>query len=172
MSQPHPLPPIETLRELLDHDEATGTLRWKVTLGRAKAGAVAGSKPRNRTYRVVGIEGRLWAEHRIVWALHHGTDPYPYEIDHNNRNPTDNRISNLRLATTASQNANRILPNRKPIDVVWPDGSRCVARGVAAAAWLTQMGYDAVKQRVRRNRLGLTQGPTRSGVELTRCDKM
>lgn len=46
--------------------------------------------------------------HRLVWALHHG-DPQAQQVDHINRDRTDNRIENLRLATHAQQMRNRSL---------------------------------------------------------------
>jgi len=42
--------------------------------------------------------------HRLVWEMHYGKIPKGMVIDHINRNKTDNRIENLRLATK-SQNA-------------------------------------------------------------------
>ena len=51
----------------------------------------------------VQIRGKFYRVHRIVWLMHHGEWPEG-EIDHINRQPHDNRIENLRLATR-SQNA-------------------------------------------------------------------
>ncbi len=167
----NPLPPIERLTELLDYDPATGVLTWKVTRGRAVAGARAGSGRRGHAYRVVSIDHTLYAEHRLAYALYHGTDPWPAEVDHWDQDPLNNRITNLRVATLAQQNANRVLPHRRPIKVTWPDGSTCVARGVGAAAWLTQIAHGTIKQRVRRNRRGLTgtQRGTATGIEVERA---
>jgi len=166
-----PLPPIERLREVLAYDPETGTLTWRVTQGTKRAGSVAGCRPGNRPYWVVGVGGKLYPAHRLAWALYHGADPWPDELDHLDRDPLNNRIANLRRVTLAEQNANRVLPHRRPIKVTWPDGSTCVARGVGAAAWLTQTAYGTIKQRVRSNRLGLT-GTLRgtvTGIEVERA---
>lgn len=47
------------------------------------------------TVYVPGVGARL--EHRVVWELAHGI--VPKELDHKNRNKTDNRLGNLRPAT-------------------------------------------------------------------------
>ena len=45
--------------------------------------------------------------HRIVWVLNFGSIPAGMEIDHINRNPSDNRIENLRLVTRSQNGFNR-----------------------------------------------------------------
>ena len=61
-------------------------------------------------YRYVSVIGRNIYEHRLAWALYYNEDPYPLEIDHINRNRSDNVISNLRRVTPAEQNKNRTKP--------------------------------------------------------------
>jgi hypothetical protein len=156
---------------LLDYNPETGDIVWKVRRApNKKPGMVAGCVPKGRGYMIVGIENDTWPAHRIAWALYHGEDPYPHEIDHGDRNKLNNRIGNLEVTNLSQQNANRILPHRKPVLIEWPDGSRCVARGIAAAAWLTQTKYATLKQRVRRNKMRLTRLGTGTGIEVTRFE--
>ncbi len=104
------LPPIEVLRELLEYDSETGIITWKVTRSRlAKAGTEAGYVNKNTGYRVIQVCRKNYATSRIAWALHYNEDPYPYEIDHINRNRVDNTIGNLRLANRSEQ-----LRNQRP----------------------------------------------------------
>jgi hypothetical protein len=108
ISRMKPLPPIERLNELLEYDEVTGVIRWRVTRGRtAKAGDEAGYISKGTGYRLIGIDGQNYMAARIAWALHYGVDPYPAEVDHKNRNRADNGIGNLRLATRSEQMYNR-----------------------------------------------------------------
>jgi hypothetical protein len=55
--------------------------------------------------------GRLlevrYMRHRILWKMAHGYDPV--EVDHINRTPKDNRLTNLREATRSENNINRAL---------------------------------------------------------------
>ena len=85
-----------------------GCLYWAKPVFRSnskpgdRAGCLASSG-----YRTVGYQGLMVLEHRIVWVLHHGEIPAGLEIDHINRNRSDNRIENLRLATPRQNRWNR-----------------------------------------------------------------
>lgn len=62
-------------------------------------------------YLIVKVKGKQFKAHRIVWLLHHGVFPNG-ELDHKNRNRSDNRIENIREATRKMQVENRtVLPN-------------------------------------------------------------
>jgi hypothetical protein len=99
----------EYLRECLDYNPASGEIRWRVRpRGHFKtdarwrqfntrfAGKIAGAAWDG--YRKISIDGRLNYAHRIIWAMQ--TDAWPIDdIDHINRNRSDNVWSNLRAAT-------------------------------------------------------------------------
>lgn len=99
----------ERLRELLDYDPETGVFRWRVCPnktggGRVQAGSIAGRIHRDG-HRIINIEGTQLYAHRLAWLYVHGRWPAE-EIDHINRNPDDNRITNLREATHGLNFAN------------------------------------------------------------------
>ena len=101
-----PRPTIEELREYLDYKPETGVLRWKKSPGRSvRAGAIInGTNNKGYTqfqFRRAGLQG-----HRVAFALHHGRWPEPC-CDHINCVKTDNRATNLRECTHASNMQNR-----------------------------------------------------------------
>lgn len=59
-----------------------------------------------RPYGEVGYNGKRYAVHRVVWAVVMGAWPTG-DIDHINRDTTDNRIENLRLATPSLNARNK-----------------------------------------------------------------
>ena len=56
-------------------------------------------------YRRIGIGGRYYTEHALVFLMHHGY--VPSEIDHINGDRADNRIENLRAANRSENQCNR-----------------------------------------------------------------
>lgn len=96
---------VARLHERLSYDPATGILTWKACSNPRLEGCAAGSMSR-RGYMKLSCDGRFMSAHRVAWALFHGTWP-ELGIDHINRNKSDNRICNLRLATPTQNNANR-----------------------------------------------------------------
>lgn len=58
-------------------------------------------------YHQIGIDGKVKKVHRVLYETFHGTQiPENMMIDHINRIPTDNRISNLRLVTKTQNQQN------------------------------------------------------------------
>lgn len=100
-----PLPDAEYLRDLFDYDPETGRLTWRRPRQGVSAGSLAGSV-NSHGYRQVRIDRRLYKAHRIIWKIVTGQDPL-LEIDHRNRDRTDNRWSNLRVATRSENAINR-----------------------------------------------------------------
>lgn len=87
----------DRLKQLLDYNPDTGGFRWKVTKGRAKAGAWAGATDAYG-YCVIRVDGVLYKAHRLAWLYAHGKWPEGL-LDHINRVPGDNRLRNLREVT-------------------------------------------------------------------------
>ena len=58
-------------------------------------------------YRRIQIGNIAYAEHHLVWLYHYGI--IPIQIDHINRVKHDNRVENLRLATTTENCRNQSL---------------------------------------------------------------
>lgn len=114
-----PLPSPETLRQLFLYEPETGTLFWRprprdmFPNQRAHASwnaRFAGKRALTSKTQDGYWCGCIWRTavlaHRVVWALHHGEWPIDV-IDHINRDPSDNRICNLRLTDQSGNCKNR-----------------------------------------------------------------
>lgn len=102
---------IDTWKKVLDYDPVTGVFTWKVNIYTGKndsrvqvsKGDVAGCVVKPLGYIRIGYRRKYIEAQRLAWLFTYG----PIEsgvIDHKDSNPTNNKISNLRLATS-SQNA-------------------------------------------------------------------
>ena len=96
---------VEYLRSVLDYDPATGVFTWKVrTSRRVKVGDVAGCQS-GHGYLRIAVQSRLYKAHRLAWLYVYGAWPKD-QLDHINRNRSDNRISNLREVTNKQNGQN------------------------------------------------------------------
>ena len=86
----------QELRSIIKYDPGTGIF-YRISNGK-KTGSVM-----RVGYIVVTIGKKFYLAHRLAWLYVHGEWPQ-LSIDHINMDKTDNRISNLRLASK-SQNA-------------------------------------------------------------------
>lgn len=90
----------------MEYDPLTGLWRWVRTgAGRYKKGWFSGCKNAHG-YRVIRVDGRLYAAHRLAWLYENGSWPVNH-IDHINGDRSDNRAINLREATHAENLWNR-----------------------------------------------------------------
>lgn len=128
----------DRLREILQYDAETGEFRWKVRMGcRALQGARAGTTKEDG-YRILFIERKRYAEHRLAWFYAYGRWPCRF-IDHANGVRNDNRLANLREATR-SQNA-----FNSPAKVPGVVGLRGVSRTCGAATFKARISANNVE---------------------------
>jgi hypothetical protein len=110
----------ERVRELLDYNPETGELVWKVSTGsRARVGAPAGAL-RPDGYKATMIDKRLCLNHRLIWFYTHGYFS-ENQIDHVNRDKSDNRLSNLREVSHSCniRNSKQLATNTSGVQGVW-----------------------------------------------------
>jgi hypothetical protein len=93
---------------LFRYEPETGLLFWKVNISNKKAGNIAGSI-NNHGYCVIRYKYRCYMAHRIIWEMCTGPVPDNVPIDHRDRNRSNNRIKNLRIATQSQNNMNSSL---------------------------------------------------------------
>jgi hypothetical protein len=178
VTKPKPLPPQEELQERFNYDPETGQLTWKKPPGfRAKPGDRAGYLTTQGYLRVKWGQSH-YRVHRLIWKLVYGEDPTEgIEIDHINRDRTDNRLANLRLATPSenANNSSRVLfkakatekplktraeleeihkrlgqKRRKPVIVIKPDGEETYYTSVFEAAKANNVSPSTISFLVTR----------------------
>lgn len=96
----------EQVRELFDYDAENGWLIRKTIRNGCPYNKPCGHKPDCHGYGQVGIDGKHYRTHRLVWLLVHGEWP-EHEIDHIDQNKMNNRIENLRPATPSENQHNK-----------------------------------------------------------------
>lgn len=118
---------IDDLHTFLEYDADTGEFCWrertpdKFPEGRHSAehqckvfnskyaGKIAGGK-HCQGYRAICVKFTQIMAHRIAWAMHYGEWPKEY-VDHIDGDKTNNRISNLREASSAQNGRNSKVPS-------------------------------------------------------------
>ena len=132
----------DLVRALLDYDPQTGVLTWKArdenqipSLQQRNRwnnrfdGKPAGYEvitPAGYRYLAVTILGHPYKAHRIAW-LWMTSQPLPKQIDHIDRDGTNNAWDNLRPSSAAENSLNRSKHNRN-------------SSGVAGVSWNKQAG--------------------------------
>jgi hypothetical protein len=96
----------QKLKSLLQYDPSSGNFVWLISTGRVKYGSPAGRKA-SHGYREIRIDKRFYLNHRLAWLYITGDWPAG-EIDHIDRDRSNNQWTNLRLASKQQNQANTI----------------------------------------------------------------
>lgn len=95
---------LSDVRDHLSYNKETGHFTWLTFRRKVKPGDLAGTKDKDG-YLVITYRGVLFKAHRLAWFFENGSLPAE-TIDHINRDRSDNRIDNLRIATRHEQSQN------------------------------------------------------------------
>lgn len=85
------------VKKLLTYDKDTGDFHWKKWWRGRKKDLFAGNLNSITGYYRITINGHQYLRSRLAWLYTYGYMPKNIEVDHKNKIPTDDRISNLRL---------------------------------------------------------------------------
>ena len=140
---------IDRVNTLFEYDN--GRLRRKITkTWNSPAGSYAGSVNK-RGHVNVQVDGVMWAAHQIIFLMFHGY--IPKEIDHVNRDKTDNRIENLRKCSSTENKGNiGLLSNNR-------SGYRGVSFNTHRKKWRAQ-----IKIKGRQTYLGSFDSPIQAAI--------
>ena len=125
-------------KELFHYSAETGELIWKKSLNpRGPVGAVAGTM-NDQGYIIIGVHGRLFRAHRIVYLMLTGSWP-THQVDHENGVRHDNREDNIRDTTCGGNNKNRALA----CDSI--SGHAGVNWDASRSKWMARIKVDGVQ---------------------------
>ena len=112
----------DRLLELLDYDPETGIFTWRVSTSRGiKPGQVAGTLSRYGYIRIA-IGGFHYPAHRLAWYIVY--KDWQEQLDHKDRDRSNNSINNLRPATNSQNQGNRTVDNRHGFKGITKQGNR------------------------------------------------
>lgn len=130
------------VREIFEYREDGNLLRKEACGGRGNlAGRVIGTKPkmtRSNRYSITKIHGEHWCVHKLIYLYHHGY--VPKQLDHINGDASDNRIENLREASSSENMMNRrIFSNNN-------SGHKGVSWSKSHNKWFVYMNVNKVRK--------------------------
>jgi hypothetical protein len=140
------------LKEVLKYYPGSGIFTWRKTFpGRRRK--IAGCK-RHDGYITIKIDGEQHLAHRLAWLYVHGYFP-ENGIDHIDRNPSNNKIKNLREVTNQcnQRNTENRIDNTSGVKgVCWYKPTNKWMAQICVNEKLKNLGYhknfnDAVKAR-------------------------
>jgi hypothetical protein len=91
------------------YDKTDGNLYWKMRpSNNVLWGDKVGGKDK-KGYIVFQLNGKTYRAHNIIYVMQHGDGSIPPDktVDHADKNSSNNRIENLRLATDRQQHINK-----------------------------------------------------------------
>ena len=132
------LPKIERISQLLDYDPESGMFRWKIfRRWSAKSGDIAGTLSK-KGYIIISIDGEDYLAHRLAWKLMTKNDPV-HQIDHIDRDKTNNSFSNLREVTNQLNQYNVSEQKNNT------SGKKGVYFNKKQQKWIARIGYNYKK---------------------------
>lgn len=157
---------IERLRSVLSYDSRTGSFTWVSGALRGchlrkcegkEAGTVTTQHAQTGLcYRRIRIDGKLYLAHRLAWFYEYGVWP-DCQIDHIDRDGTNNAISNLRECLPTENQSNKTLSvsNKSGFKgVYWREDRKKWAAAICCSGRTHNLGlFDEAKNAAEAYRL-------------------
>jgi hypothetical protein len=97
----------------VEYHPETGIFTWFIAYRKPRLTGMRADRAGHNDYRYIKIGQKTLSASRLAWELVNGPIPDGLEIDHINRDNTDNRIANLRVVNRTQNLQNREFgPNR------------------------------------------------------------
>lgn len=125
------------LKKLLHYCPETGVFTWKLSQGTVKKGSAA-SSVNARGYPRIGVNGKMYTQHRLAFLYMEGEFP-PDGVDHINGIKEDNRWSNLRKASQRENGKNTKLGHNNT------SGVSGVSYERKSNSWRARISVDGVR---------------------------
>ncbi|NDE62306.1 MAG: HNH endonuclease [Cyclobacteriaceae bacterium] len=119
----------ENLKAILNYNSLTGVFTWASPRPKIRVGQKAGYLHKSGYFHIE-IKGKYYAAHRLAWFYMTGKWPKD-QIDHINRNKTDNRFENLRECSNGQNRANSKTANKHGL------------KGISYKKWMTKKPWQA-----------------------------
>ena len=92
-------PSTPAVKYWFDYLTTSGLLIWKHSTGNRIKGDVAGSVDPDTGYIKIKMQGVSYYAHRLVWVWHGNELHADKQIDHIDKDRSNNRIENLKLGS-------------------------------------------------------------------------
>ncbi|WP_339881823.1 HNH endonuclease [Vreelandella maris] len=152
------MPPSGVLKALLDYEPGTGLLiwkkrdkkwflsqahgkRWNTVFSGKRAGTLKTNPRTGYKWRTISIFDKPYLEHRIVWAWMTEKEP-PEQIDHLDRDATNNAWLNLCESDVLKNSHNQSMPKRNT------SGVTGVTWHKQHKAWMARCGFKGVMHHI------------------------
>lgn len=123
------------LLSILNYDPETGVFIWKKKISKKVIPGTAAGSLKSEGYFRIGINGCEYHSHRLAWFYVHGNWPEG-QIDHIDRNPSNNAISNLRDVNQSINNRNQALRQDNK------SGYKGVRYDIKARRWIARITIE------------------------------
>lgn len=138
------------LRRVVNYDPATGVFTWKEKVSRKTViGQRAGCLNKSIGYIAIQIFGVEYYGHRLAHFYMTGKWP-KNQMDHKNRNRSDNRWENLREATSSQNRMNSLRKNKWGVKGVYQRKSGSFAAMIRVKGKAKYLGAFKTKERAHQ----------------------